>query len=90
MKTKHKLAKRVLYFSNKGHCQRICCLTTRMFPETSSDHEEADTKVIALVESSGVEHGQSVMIRLPYGDIDKIVLFLLHHFDGTSKNPEKS
>ena len=30
---KHNLAKRVLYFSNKDHCQRICCLTSRIIPE---------------------------------------------------------
>ena len=47
---KHKLANRVLYFSNKDHCQRICCLTSRI-------EKEVDTKLIALVEYSDVEHG---------------------------------
>ena len=47
---KLKLAKRVLYFSNKDHCQTICCLTPRIIPEKASDHEEADTKLTALVE----------------------------------------
>ena len=35
-----------------------------------------------MVESSDVEHGQCVMVRSSSGDIDIIVLFLLHQFDG--------
>ena len=50
----------------------------RIIPEKANDHEEADTKLIALVESSDVEHGRSVMVRSLSGDIDIIVLFLLH------------
>ena len=56
---KYNLANRVLYFSNKYHCLTM----SRIILEKASDHEEADTKLMALVESSDVEHAQSVMVR---------------------------
>ena len=45
-----------------------------------SNHEEADTKLIALVKAANVSVGDSVMIRSPSGDIDVLVLFLGHDF----------
>ena len=46
--------------------------------EIASDHEEADTKLLALVHAAQISPGQSVMIRSPSGDVDILVLFLLH------------
>ena len=51
-------------------------------PEKASDHEEADTKLVALVNSADVNAGESFMVRSPSGDIDILVLFLLHQFEG--------
>ena len=45
-----------------------------------SDHEEADTKLVALVRSSTPQPGNTVMIRSPSGDIDIVALFLGHEF----------
>ena len=53
-----------------------------MVPEKASDHEEADTKLVALVNSADVNAGESFMVRSPSGDIDILVLFLLHQFEG--------
>ena len=54
----------------------------RIFPELASDHEEADTKLVALVKSAQVPTNNSVMVRYPSGDIDDILfLFLMHAFD---------
>eukprot|EP00794_Sanderia_malayensis_P004276 gene4276-biopygen3477 len=47
-----------------------------------SNHEEADTKLIALVKAANVPVGDSVMIRSPSGDIDVMALFLGHDFAG--------
>ena len=79
---KHRLQNRVIFFSNKDHCQKISCFEASIVPEKASDHEEADTKLVALVESSNIASNYSVMVRSPSGDTDILVLFLLHQFDG--------
>ena len=48
------------------------------FPLLQRDHEEANTKLVALVEPTNIANGKTVMIRSPSGDIDIIVLFILH------------
>ena len=53
-----------------------------MVTKKSSDHEEASTKLVALLEAANIANGKTVMIRSPSGDIDKIVFFMLHEFDG--------
>ena len=50
-------------------------------PEKASDHEEADMKLVALVENADIGKSNSVMGRYPSKDIDILVLFLLHQFD---------
>ena len=42
----------------------------------------ASEKFVALVENSHVDEGDSLMVRSPSGDIDILLLFLLHQFDG--------
>ena len=37
---------------------------------------------MALVENAEIVEGNSLMVRSPSGDIDILVLFLLHQFDG--------
>ena len=73
---KNKLNERVAFFSNKEHCLKISSDQVLQIPEKASDHEEADTKLVALVESVEV-NGNSVMVRSPSGDIDIIVLFYI-------------
>ena len=46
-----------------------------------SNHEEADTKLIALVHAADVPPGDYVMVRSPSGDIDVLVLFVAHDFN---------
>ena len=65
-------------------------------PELTSNHEEADTKLVALVCAASVSQGDSVLIRSPSGDIDILTLFVTHNFgnkkvyldNGTGKNPK--
>ena len=71
-----------LYFSNVNHCLKITQHVAFMVTEKSSDHEEADTKFAALVGAANIENGKTVMIRSTSGDIDIIMLFIHHEFDG--------
>ena len=78
---RNKLNKRVVFFSKKEHFFKISSDHVLQVPEKSSDHKEADTKLIALVESAKV-NGNNVMARSPSGDIDILVLFILHQYEG--------
>ena len=62
------------------HKDLLClgCLTNTY--ELFSDHEEADTKLVALVQAADVAPGEAVMVRSPSGDIDILALFLGHDF----------
>ena len=53
-----------------------------MVTKKSSDHEEAGTKLAALLEAANIANGKTVVIRSPSRDIDKIVFFMLHEFRG--------
>ena len=46
-----------------------------------SDHEETNAKFVALVKAANIANGKTVMIRSSSGDIDTLVLFILHEFD---------
>ena len=81
LEDKNKLNERVVFFSNKEHFLKITSDQVLQIPEKASDHKEADTKLVALVESVEV-NGNSVMVRSPSGDIDTLVLFILHQFEG--------
>ena len=45
---KEKLGDRVVYFSNKDYILKILFNGALEIPEKASDHEEADTKLVAL------------------------------------------
>ena len=45
-------------------------------PSLSCNHEEADTKLVALVCAANVRQGDLVMVRSPSADIDILTLFL--------------
>ena len=79
-----------MFFSNVENCCFIDTSQIYLIPELASDHQEADTKLVALVHAaqvspcqsvmirSQISPAQSVMIRSPSGDVDIFVLFLLH------------
>ena len=46
---REKLGPRKIFFSNVEHCCFIDTSQTHLIPELASDHEEADTKLVALV-----------------------------------------
>ena len=73
---------KVIYFSNVNHFLEITQHEAFIVTEKPSDHEEADTKLVAQVEATNFPNGKTVLIRSPSGDTDIIVLFILHEFDG--------
>ena len=77
---KESLGEKVLYFSNKVECKKITQNAAEASHELMSDHEEADTKLVALVRSSTLQPGNTAMIRSPSGDTDIVALFLGHEF----------
>ena len=48
-----------LFFSNLNHCTLITSNEVRLVPELSSDQEEADTKLVALVHNADLWSIQS-------------------------------
>ena len=76
---KQQLGNRIVY------CQKICSSETTIAPALRSDHEQADTKLVALVVSylesvADDDLEQSVMVCSPSDDINILVLFVLHCF----------
>ena len=64
---KKKVGDKVTDFSNVNHCLKISHHIAFVVTEKSSDHEEADTKLVPLVGAANIENGKTV-IRSP-GDI---------------------
>ena len=69
------------YFSNENHCLKITQQKAFVVTEKSSDHEETNIKLVALVEAANIAKGKTVMIRSPPRDIDIVVLIILPEFD---------
>ena len=88
------LEDRTVYFSNKKICTMIKEGQVTVLPNLNSDHEEADTKLVALVCAANVPSEESIMIRSPSGYIDILTLFVAQDFrdtkvfidNGTGKN----
>ena len=65
-----------------------------VLPNLNSDHEEADTKLVALVCAANVPSEESIMVISLSGDINFLTLFVGHDFrdtkvftdNGTGKN----
>lgn len=73
---KEDMLDKTIYFSNKSHCMQVGSSNFFIADEYFSDHEEADTKLVALVKSAAVvTAGEAVMVKSPSGDIDIIALF---------------
>ena len=77
------LEDRTVYFSNKKICTVIKEDQVTVLPNLSSDHEEDDTKLVALVCAADVPSEESIMVRSPSGDIDILTLFVAHDFRDT-------
>ena len=79
---KSKLRGKTIFFSNEYHCTKVSEDEVVVAERLESNHEEADTKLIALVQAANVATGDSVMVRSPSGDIDIVALFVAHDFPG--------
>ena len=85
---------RTIFFSNERDCMMINEDQAILVPSLSCNHEEADTKLVALVCAANVRQGDSIMVRSPSADIDILTLFVSHNFgditiyidNGTGKN----
>ena len=77
---KSSLKGRTIFFSNKRECMMINKDQAILVPSLSCSHEEADSKLVALVFAANVRQGDSVMVRSPSGDIDILALFVSHDF----------
>ena len=65
-----------------NHCTLITRNEVRLIPKLASNHEEADTKLVALFHKARLSSDQSVLVRYSSGDIDILVLFMLHQHKG--------
>ena len=71
-----------LFPQQEYHCNRISTNGCTQMEKLKSEHEEADTKLLALVNAYQISSGNSTMIRSPHGDIDILLILLLHQFGG--------
>ena len=78
---KHQLGRKSIFFSGKSNCRKVTENEVMVVNSLESNHEEADTKLIALVHAADVPSGDYVMVRSPSGDIDVLVLFVAHDFN---------
>ena len=62
---KKKVGDKVTCFSNVSHCLKITQHVAFVVTEKSSDHKEADTKLVPLAGAANIENGKTVMIRSP-------------------------
>ena len=81
---KKKVGNKVIYFSNVHHSLKFTQHVAFVVTEKSSDHEEADTKLVAFVGAANIENDKTVMIRSPSGDID--IMLLCQHLYFPNKN----
>ena len=60
-------------------CTKITSTSASRISSFVSDHEEADKKLVALVDTLN-SSGNTVLVRSPSGDINILMIFLLHQF----------
>ena len=77
---KQNLQQVTVHFSNKSWCTKIISTIASRISSFVSDHEETDTKVEALVDAFN-NSGNAALVRSISGDIDILMLFLLHQFE---------
>ena len=79
MVKKKNLHQVTVYFSNKSWYTKITSTSASRISSFVSYHEEADTKLVALVNAFN-SSGNTVLVRSTSGDIDILMPFLLHQF----------
>ena len=67
-------------FSKKSWCTKITSTSASRISSFVSDHKEADTKLVALV-NAFKSSGNTLLVRSPSGDINILMLVLLHQFE---------
>ena len=77
---KQNLHQLTVSFSKKSWCTKITSTSTSRISSFVSDHKEADTKLVALV-NAFKSSGNTLLVRSPSGDINILMLVLLHHFE---------
>ena len=80
---RNQLVGRTVMISNKTQCTKVTHDDVEVLENWASNHEEADTKLVALVKAANFTSDDTVMIRSSSGDIDVLALFLAHDFGGT-------
>lgn len=76
----HLLSGKTVFFSNKFKCTKITSDEVSVAEYLASDHEEADTKLVALTYAVNAPPEDTIMVRSPSGDIDILALFVAHDF----------
>ena len=77
---KQNLHQLTVSFSKKSWCTKITSTSTSRISSFVSDHKEADTKLVALVNAFN-SSGNTLLVRSPSGDINILMLVLLHQFE---------
>ena len=77
---KQNLHQLTVSFSKKSWCTKIASTSTSRISSFVSDHKEADTKLVALV-NAFKSSGNTLLVRSPSGDINILMLVLLHQFE---------
>ena len=77
---KQNLHQLTVSFSKKSWCTKITSTSTSRISSFVSDHKEADTKLVALV-NAFKSSGNTLLVRSPSGDISILMLVLLHQFE---------
>ena len=68
----------MIYISNETHCRNISADGAQCCDKFYSDHEEADTKRVALAKGYKCSNNKKLLVRFPSRYTDIIVLFMLH------------
>ena len=45
----------MMFFSNTNHCSKITQSEMSIIPDKSSEHEEADTKLVVLIGNASIQ-----------------------------------
>ena len=87
---------RIVFVARGSSCVRIENGILEKVPELETDHEEADTKIVYLIQHALRENGDNTvcLVRSSSGDIDRPVIFIAMDFadrtilidNGTGKN----
>ena len=67
---RNQLFAKTAYFPNKSKCTKMSKDEVTVVTNLTRDHEEADTKLVALAHAANVPPGDTITIRSPSGDID--------------------